>query len=295
MDYDAIFTAFYTQYRGEAQIPDSTDDEYTIGLRLANEGINHWASYDGTYWKELYTTLQSDGGGDQTVVTDQTTYLAPGNFKEAGGYIKIVDPSDATIKQRFPIIEPQEVQFQPTNSQYAYFDRGQIYYSTGTASQATTVLTGVGTTFTAAMVGMQVQYATGETATITAFTDATTLTVSPSQTVSSGAYKIIAEGYTLNLSPAPTAELNGLDLDYSYYKKATPFTTGASRTEMADPYFIVHHMLANRFRASRNWSAYQTAKRDSENSVKVMQMDNNSGSWANPWKLTDHSGSTFGA
>ena len=46
--------------------------------------------------------------------------------------------------------------------------------------------------------------------------------------------------------------LNGLDLDYIYYKQPSEFTTGTSVTEMADPFFIVHRMLANQFRAARN-------------------------------------------
>ncbi len=40
-----------------------TDDEYTIAKRLANEAINHWKTYDNTYWKELFTTVQAGDGG----------------------------------------------------------------------------------------------------------------------------------------------------------------------------------------------------------------------------------------
>ena len=56
--YSDIFTAYYTLYRSEATVPASTDDEYTIGLRFANEAISRWANYDSTYWKELFTTAQ---------------------------------------------------------------------------------------------------------------------------------------------------------------------------------------------------------------------------------------------
>ncbi|MFA5840782.1 MAG: tail fiber domain-containing protein [Candidatus Paceibacterota bacterium] len=68
-------------------------------------------------------------------------------------------------------------------------------YSTGTAGQSLTTITGIGTTFTSAMVGSQFVFADGTNAgTITAFTDTTHLTVSTSQTVSSfQAFKI---GYT---------------------------------------------------------------------------------------------------
>jgi hypothetical protein len=72
-------------------------------------------------------------------------------------------------------------------------------YSTGTASQSTTTVTGVGTTFTAAMIGSQLAFVNGVSAgTITAFNSATSLTVSTSQTVASQAYRISYTG--LNVS-----------------------------------------------------------------------------------------------
>lgn len=293
MTFDEIFTAYYSQFRADSDVPTSADDEYTVGLALANEAVNRWQNYDGTYWRELFTTLQTDGGGTQTITTSTTNYLAPGNFREAGGFVKVLDSSGNT-KTTYPIIEPQEAQFKADDSRYCYFTRGQNYYSTGTVSQSTTTVTGSGTTFTSAMVGMQIQYASGETATITAFGSTTSLTVSPSQTVASTTYKIINKGYTLHLNPAPTSELNGLDIDYIYYKEPAKFTTGTSRTEMADPYFIVHRMLASQFRAARN-PYYSSAKADAENSLKQMQMDNNTGGWANPPTMTDTSGSVFGA
>ena len=69
-------------------------------------------------------------------------------------------------------------------------------YSTGTASQSLTTITGAGTTFTSAMVGSQFIFADGTSAgTITAFTDTTHLTVSTSQTVSSfQAFNIVYTG-----------------------------------------------------------------------------------------------------
>ena len=68
-------------------------------------------------------------------------------------------------------------------------------YDTGTASQAALVVTGVGTTWTAAMIGSEFVYADGTSSgAITAFTDATHLTVTTSQTVGSQAYAIKARG-----------------------------------------------------------------------------------------------------
>lgn len=291
--FDDIFSRYYVMYRMEAETPNSSDDEYIIALNLSRESIDRWANYDATYWKELFTTAQTDGGGTQTITTGVTDYLAPGNFKEAGGFVKIRN-AQGNVVRNYPIINPQEAQFKGDNTQYCFFTKGQNYYSTGTISQLITVVTGVGTTFTADMVGMQIQYNSGQVATITAFTNTTTLTVSPSQTVASTAYRIVNKGFTLHLNPAPDSAINGMDIDYVYYKAPTYFSVGSGMTEMSNPSFIVHHMLQNRFRGSRN-PYYGSAKQDAEDCLRMMQADNNSGTWANPPQIQDNSGTVWGS
>lgn len=64
-------------------------------------------------------------------------------------------------------------------------------YSDGTISQSGNTITGVGTTFTAGMVGGTIMFSDGISAgTISAFVSATELTVTVSQTKSSSAYYI---------------------------------------------------------------------------------------------------------
>lgn len=230
MNCKDLFGAYYTQYRNEATIPDDSasnpDDEFVIFVRLANEAINRWANYESTYWKELFTTLV-EAGESQTISTGVTDYDAPDDFKEAGGFVKILD-SNNNVVRTYAIKEPQEVQFLTDNSQYAFF--------------------------------------TGD----------------PSQ------------GYTLHLNPAPDSAINGMTMDYVYYRTPTEFTTTGNETsEMSQPYFIVHRALANRFRGSRN-PFYDDALRDAEDVLKTMQMSNNSGNWANPWTLQDNSGTIWG-
>lgn len=231
MTFAEIFTAFYTLFRADSDIPTSSDDEYTVGMRLANEAISRWANYDSTYWKELFTTLQSSTQVSPalttTITTGDTTYVAPTDFREAGGFVKIKDSAGKEV-QRYPIIDPQEAQFRSDASTYCYF--------------------------------------TGD----------------------------MKNGHTLNLNPAPTSNLNGLDIDYVYYKSPSTFSTGTDLTEMANPYFIVHRMLAQQFRAARN-PYYTSALRDAEDALKIMQSDNNSGSWANPWSQADNSGTQWGS
>ena len=225
MDYDDIFAAYYPLYVPQSEIPGSSDEEYKLGMVLANEAINHWEHYDGTIWQELFTTLQTEQDGDLTTVSGQTDYACPANMAKPGGYLRLFDSSGT--QARIKIIEPQEAQFKDDAAQYCYF------------------------------------------------------TFDPTQ------------GWTLHLNPAPVDALVGLSMDYVYYKKATKLTKGSDTTEMSNPYFIVHRMLANRFRSSRN-PYYETAKDDAENALRIMQLDNNVGSWANPWSVQDNSGSTWG-
>lgn len=77
----------------------------------------------------------------------------------------------------------------------SFFNASQAQYSTGTASQSGTTITGVGTTFTSSMIGSQFIFADGTSAgTITAFGSTTSLTVSVSQTKSSQAFAINYQG-----------------------------------------------------------------------------------------------------
>ena len=99
-------------------------------------------------------------------------------------------------------------------------------------------------------------------------------------------------GHVLHINPAPST--SSLDIDYMYYKIPTLIEDETSVVEVPDSWFIIHYMLADRFRVSRNWGAYQTAKRDAEEALKNMQQDNISGTWSNPPTMTDNTGDTWG-
>lgn len=224
MNFTQIFQAYWTQYRGDSDVPASIDPEYTVALRLANEAINHWATYDGTYWRELFASFKDEEG--TTISTGVTEYDVPSNFQEAGGKISVLDSSNKTV-QTYKLIDPHEKQFLGDNATYAYF------------------------------VGNP------------------------------------ADGYRLKLNPAPPSSLNGKSIDYIYYKTPTELSTGTDIPEMSNAYFIVHRMLANRFRTSRN-PYYSAALRDAENALAKMKMDNESGSWSNPFTVKDRTGSSWG-
>lgn len=225
MNYNEIFQAYYTLYRAESETPPVEDEEYIVGMRLANESISRWLNYDNTLWEELYTTVL--GSGSSITVTADSQYDAPGDMLTKGGVIMVKDTNGSILK-RYHLIEPHQTQTRTETATYAYF--------TGTR----------------------------------------------------------ATGYSFTVNPAPEESLQGKSFDFVYYRTPTLISNGTSVPDMRNPYFIVHRMLANRFRASRNWSAYQTAIRDSEEALKVMQLENNSGSWTNPWTQEDNSGTIWG-
>jgi len=221
LTFDDIFTAYYSLFRADSDVPSNTDDEYTVGMRLANEAINYWANYDSTYWNELFTTNQLSNNLGQVYALGTTSYDLPTDFGEIGGYVQLRG-LDGTVQARIPRLEPNEVQFRDPVGTYAYIADNKLV-----------------------------------------------------------------------LNSASPNNWSGLLIEYPYYKKPTLFTVGASTTEMHDPYFIVHRMLANQFRAARN-PYYTSALRDSEDAIRKMQLHNNSGSWDNPPTATDNSGNVWG-
>ena len=113
-----------------------------------------------------------------------------------------------------------------------------VQYATGTASQSTTTVTGSGTTFTSAMVGSELIFANGTSAgTITAYTDATHLTVSTSQTVGSQGYTINYTGLNVTSTgnvgigtTSPVATLNISNGNVTNQRSLRITNTGAGAT-----------------------------------------------------------------
>lgn len=103
---------------------------------------------------------------------------------------------------------------------------------------------------------------------------------------------------TLNFSGSSN---NGWIIDFPIYKIPTYFNTslisngngaitedGTTVSECPDSSFIINYMLAYRFRATRNFPAYQTAKSDAETSLNGMQIKNGTGTPGNTWNLNDN-------
>ncbi|MEK6578850.1 MAG: hypothetical protein AABZ55_06460, partial [Bdellovibrionota bacterium] len=129
-------------------------DNGTFGVNQGRVEVN----YDGTSNSALINTYK-DG---------------------LGGGVLALNPADGkvVVSSRFATNA-----FSVSPEQYGYL--------AGTASQLGTTITGVGTTFTAAMVGSQFAFINGVLAgTITAYNSPTSLTVTTSQTVAAQNYEI---------------------------------------------------------------------------------------------------------
>lgn len=141
------------------------------------------------------------GGLDGSAADTSTVYISP--QLNSGGNI-------AADSWRSASNVPDVARFGGTLISYAnnlyyfggndgtnYLSDGQfasLGYRTGTISQSGTTVTGSGTTFDSGMVGSTIQYPDGGKATVTAYTNTTTITVDASKTVPAGTTYIIQDG-----------------------------------------------------------------------------------------------------
>lgn len=106
-------------------------------------------------------------------------------------------------------------------------------------------------------------------------------------------------GYTLVMNPAPGPELNGLTLNYDYYKRATAFTGTTVTPEMSDPYYIVHGVVAELHKADNNLALYDSSLAEAEDRLKQMVMKNAMFTHYQDFGMEDqqfvNNGATFGS
>lgn len=106
-------------------------------------------------------------------------------------------------------------------------------------------------------------------------------------------------GYTLVMNPAPGSELNGLTLNYDYYKRATAFTGTSVVTEMSDPYYVVHGVVAELHKADNNLALYDSSLAEAEDRLKQMVMRNAMFTHYQDFGMEDqqyvNNGATFGS
>lgn len=241
MDFLQLISEYYVQYRGDNQIPATTDPEWAIGAFYANTAIRRWANVDGEEWDELWSTAVDEGFSETYQGTSAfpsiTQYTCPDNLQKPGGFVTLTDPvSGAFVRIR--VLAQRNVQLQSGTAPYAYF--------TGSKNL----------------------------------------------------------GFTLNLNFTGNSNV-GWTIDFPMYKTPTYFDTspsatvvgginedGSTITECPDENFIMDYMEAFRFRSTRNFPAYQTAKADAEVALKGMQTKNGIGTVGDSWNLNDNAASS---
>jgi hypothetical protein len=113
------FASYYTKFRGDATIPDTTDPEWAIFVQYANDAVADWRHTDGVLWNELYNTAKNSDA-QLTITSTASTYNAPSDMDFPGGYIKAYS-SGSSAYSLVPLIEPYEAQNQSSLSNFAYF------------------------------------------------------------------------------------------------------------------------------------------------------------------------------
>jgi hypothetical protein len=124
MQFQDLFAEYYTQYRGDSQIPTVTDPEWALGVMAGNSGIRRWANVDAEYWDVLWTTAVAESfsstwtGNGASPIT--LTFDCPDSMKAPGGFVQMTDPVSLTFIH-IPVLKLQDIQFQAMSSPFAYF------------------------------------------------------------------------------------------------------------------------------------------------------------------------------
>lgn len=106
-------------YEGKNAAPDTTSKKWGVRTGLVNLGLRRWERAEGWMWNELWSTLDDAADGDKTIATGTTTYDAPSDFWQAGGYVELWDGTDKM--EKIKVLQPNQIQNRPTSTQYAYF------------------------------------------------------------------------------------------------------------------------------------------------------------------------------
>lgn len=145
----------------------------------------------------LLSVNDNTGGGSGSAVFNVADH----------GYVNIQNDTDAS--SAFSIKNSSGAGLLTVNTLDGIVQQGFSTYTTGTISQTGNTVTGSGTTFTSNMSAGTLVYSDGTTATITGFTDATTLTVSVSKTVTAGSSYTIRYGGLQVSSSTGTVVIGG--------------------------------------------------------------------------------------
>jgi hypothetical protein len=164
---------------------------------------NDVLTWNGTAW----VSSPSSGGGSITVlgtanqitantVSTTTTLSLPSALTAPGS---LTTTGALTSNTNLTVNASTNLGITQTLSSNNNLNVASTFYNTGTASQSTDTITGVGTTFTSAMVGMNLTFANNVSAGfILAVNSTTSLTVSTNQSITAQSYTIYNYSITNN-------------------------------------------------------------------------------------------------
>lgn len=92
-------------------------------------------------------------------------------------------------------------------------------------------------------------------------------------------------GYTMNIGSGFSTMYGGYNIDYVYVRKPITLPLGqdcsAYMVDMSDPNFIVQDLLAARASNARNGFVFKTARKDADDALMNMKIEDGSGVYGN--------------
>lgn len=167
-----------------------------VKTMTGNVGIRSGTTDIATFAPAAITLLQNTTAAGTVSVNGNTIFGDAANDTVTFNGVAVAAPNNLNFDSNTLFVDSTNDRIgmgtaSPTNM----LSVSPLYYNTGTASTSgTTTVTGVGTTWTAAMVGKEFIFANGNKYTITAFTSSTQMTLSASSTNTSQTYYIQSAG-----------------------------------------------------------------------------------------------------
>lgn len=126
MTEQEIQEAIHALYEGDTSTPTESQEDYLVRRIAINTGINRWENYEGTFWKELFVSLDDAADGDKTTISGTSEYNCPSDYVSPVGYVRLADgDGGSTYYTHKPT---QDVQL------YDNTTSGNFFYITGNKS-----------------------------------------------------------------------------------------------------------------------------------------------------------------